>query len=129
MSVSRSAEPITMAERFATAVVSAIVAGITLVGYSLVNFAFASKAPSGPPSWLFNLFASKLSLCIVALAGAAGFALGSARMTEVFSILWGTSVLWQEAWFRKLMAAATIVMFVLAIAHLTHGSSVFPLIG
>lgn len=119
---SRSAEPISIAERFATAVISAIAAGITLLCYFLINFAFASKVPSGPPHWLFSLFASKLSLGIVALAGAAGFALGSARMAEVFSILWGTSELWQEVWFRKLMAAFTIVVLVLAIVYLSHAS-------
>src|SRR5712691_8821712 len=118
---SKSSEPITLGERFATAILSGIAAAITLFCYFLVNLAFASKRPSGSPNWLFDLFASKLSFGIVTLAAFLGFVLGSERMSAVFAVLWGTSELWKNPWFNKLMACVIVVVIVLVIAHVTHG--------
>jgi heme A synthase len=123
---SKSGEPITLGERFATAILSAIAAAITLFCYFLANLAFASKRPSGPPNWLFDLFASKLSVGIVTLAGVLGFVLGSERISAVFAVLWGTSDLWKEAWFNKLMACVIVVVVVLVIAQVTHGFRTYP---
>lgn len=112
---------ITFAERLATALVAALAAAATLAAYFLINLAMASKSPSGPPRFLFELLGSNWSIFVVAAAALAGFLLGSARMAEVFAVLWGTSELWAEAWFRRLMASAATVALVGLIAYLLRG--------
>ena len=115
-------EPITFGERLATATLSAIASAFTLACYFLVNLAFASKSPSGSPGWLFELFLSKISLALIAASALLGFVLGAERMSNVLSVFWGTSELWNEAWFNKVMACVVVAILVLVIAHLAHGS-------
>jgi hypothetical protein len=66
-------------------------------------------------------FASKISFDIICFFAMLGFLLGSERMAKLFSVFWGTSKLWQEAWFNKLMAFIVIAIAALLLMHLTYG--------
>lgn len=114
-------EPITIGERIATAFVSAIAAGLTLLGYFVLLLALASKSYAGPPRALFDLFLSKISLGFIATAFVIGFVLGSTRMATVFGSLWGTNEEEDEPWLIKLKVVIVVAIVVFAAAHFTRG--------
>ena len=83
MKRSNDSEAITLGDRTATAILSGIVALITVGCYFLIL---------RPPAVLFREFvASHACLMIIGAAVVLGFVLGSTRMANVFSVFWGTS--------------------------------------
>ena len=114
-------EPITFAERVATAFISAIAAALTLFAYFIINAALAAKAPSGQIH-VSSLFFSKLSAYIVGTASMVGFLSGSERMARIFSFFWGTHEIWEQQWFQRLFAVLLVVAIVALVAHFLHGS-------
>ena len=110
-------EPITFAERLATAFISAIAAALTLFAYFVVNVVLAAKSGSGQ-LLVSSLFFSKLSAYIVGTATLAGFLFGSERITGVFSFFWGTHEIWEREWFQKLWVALVIAVVAAMVVHL-----------
>ena len=115
-------EHITLGERVATALVSAIAAVLPLVGHFVISVAFTSRSSYGPPKLLFDVFASKVSIGLVIAASLAGFILGSSRMANVFADLWGTSERRSNtAWIELVIVVLIIVVAVAVITYLAHG--------
>lgn len=113
-------EPITFAERIATAFISAIAAALTLLVYFVLNVVFAGKSGSNQPLVQPTMLFSKLSAYIVSAATLAGFLAGSARMANVFSIFWGTHQIWKQEWFQKLCVVLLVVVIAAMSVHFLH---------
>ena len=118
-------EPITIAERIATAFVSAIAATLTLFAYFVVNIALAAKSGSGQ-LLVSSFFFSKLSAYIVASASVVGFLVGSERMAGIFSFFWGTHKIWEREWFQKLCVALLVAVIVAILIHVLHSNHAQP---
>lgn len=105
-----------LGERLVTALISAIGVALTLVCYGVIMLVLGAKSPSGPPGWIADLFMSPTAALIICLGALLGFALGAEPMAKIFAVLWGTSSLWQEAWFYRMgaivLVGATLVMMV-----------------
>ena len=113
-------EPITFAERVATAFISAVAAALTLFAYFIINIALSAKSASGqiPVS---SFFFSRLSTYIIVTASLIGFLSGSERMARIFSFFWGTHEIWEQAWFQKLCITLLVMAIVVFTVHFLYG--------
>ena len=91
-----------MMDRLAVAFVSAVLAGLTLLAWSVILIAvFGRPSDSlGVAGFIISTVFSKVSLAIVAGAALLGFVIGGDRMVAIFSALWGTHSVWTRfnAW-------------------------------
>ncbi len=112
---------ITLGERIAAAVLAAIAASLTVLGYFLFNFALASRG-GGPPAEMFDPMIFKMLASLVGFGAVAGFCLGGTRLAEALGYFWGTSSsdLWQERWFKLLMFGLAVLLLVWAVALIRH---------
>lgn len=107
----------TLGDRLTSGILSALFAGLTLIGYAFfVRYHYRTPGSVLFHHQLFEILTSKVSLYILAAASLLGFVLGPTRMGEVFGFFWGTND-WKESndsgWLGN--AAAILVMIVIAI--------------
>lgn len=106
---------ISFSERLATAFVSTVAAAVTLV---VVPWVFAANGRGHEPFTLYYWVFSKAGLLIIASAAAAGFFLGSERMANVFSLIWGTHPVWEEERSQKYLVGLIIVVVIGVVGYL-----------
>jgi len=118
------ADSITIGDRIASAVVSAIATSLTLVVYYIFLFANAGKI-SKPPAAMFDSLIFKMLLSLIVFTGLAGFFLGSSRMADALGYLWGTSddVL-EQRWFKTLLVFLGVLLLGWAVILWRHFSGI-----
>ena len=103
---------ITLADRFAAAVLSVIAAFFTLVAYFFIGVKLSAKSAFGA-EFIWSAAFSKGWLSIMVGAYILGFLLGSERLAEMFSIFWGTHDLWKRSEFQILVAMLVVLVAVI----------------
>lgn len=89
-----------IAERVVVALVSALLAGLTLVLLPIA-FVLTTRGMGGGMEFDIGAIAyavvfSKAGIAIVVVAAVTGFLVGSERMANIFSFFWGTHGLWSR---------------------------------
>ena len=102
---SRFRQSISLGERLATALASAVAAALTLFVVPLL-FTMVSYEPLA----LYAVIFSKSGIVVIAVASAIGFSVGSERMVNILSVFWGTHPAWKEEWFQRI-ALALVILF------------------
>lgn len=89
-----------LAERFATALVSAFAAALTLLLYPLALLLLSGGSGGGAEFHLGALiyaFAfSKIGISVIIGAAIIGFCVGADRMADIFAFFWGTHSFWAK---------------------------------
>ena len=98
--------------RLAVAFCSAFVMGVMLLLLPLI-LTMGSGAPE--PMALYQFIFSKWGAAILFGASVLGFILGSERMANFFSVIWGTHPFWSEleGWLYEHETAAAVLGFAL----------------
>ncbi len=83
---------VTTGDRLTSAVLSALFAGLTLIGYAFfVRYDYLSLNLFLTRRQLLEILSSHTSLYILGGSSILGFVLGPTRMGEVFGFFWGTN--------------------------------------
>jgi hypothetical protein len=86
----RHSTPISLGDRFTTAVMSGIFAGITLIAYFFIAHSWSSTW--NLKFYFFrDIFSSDVCLYIIGISTLVGFVLGPIRMGNVFGFFWGSN--------------------------------------